>query len=225
MSADERVGLRDCQWTRERASARRKGLLALKSPSVTCGARVRHRGMDCNSGGSDSARAPGPSREASGRQVARPDKGGRQLFSAGRQRPAFASRNKTSRRPAPPLALRPPRYRAVVQARAVLDRLCAKHPDMVLVHGASPKGAELIASKWADARNVTQIAFRPDWTRHGGAVQAQRSTSANDADRPRCVHGFGHYQQSCRQSAWAGHPGVALPVRRISQQVVKISLT
>jgi SLOG family YspA-like protein len=30
-----------------------------------------------------------------------------------------------------------------------LGKVHAKHPDMVLIHGSSPKGAELIASKWA----------------------------------------------------------------------------
>src|SRR3984957_7928331 len=36
-----------------------------------------------------------------------------------------------------------------------LDRGHAKHPDMVLLHGGSPKGAELIAAKWAINRNVS----------------------------------------------------------------------
>lgn len=49
----------------------------------------------------------------------------------------------------------------------VLDKIRAKHADMVLLHGGSPKGAEKIASKWADSRNVPQIAFKPDWARHG----------------------------------------------------------
>ena len=46
-----------------------------------------------------------------------------------------------------------------------LDRVHVKHPDMVLLHGGSPKGAELIAATWADHRKVPQIAFKPDWTR------------------------------------------------------------
>src|SRR5690554_5631559 len=33
---------------------------------------------------------------------------------------------------------------------AKLDRVHAKHPDMVLLHGGSPKGAEKIAARWAD---------------------------------------------------------------------------
>ena len=54
-----------------------------------------------------------------------------------------------------------------------LDRVHTKHPDMVLLHGGSPRGAELIAGKWADNRKVPQIAFKPDWSKHakqGGQV-------------------------------------------------------
>jgi hypothetical protein len=46
---------------------------------------------------------------------------------------------------------------------AALDRVRAKHPDMVLLHGGSPRGAEKIAACWADARKVPQIVFKPDW--------------------------------------------------------------
>ena len=58
---------------------------------------------------------------------------------------------------------------------AVLDRVHAKHPDMVLLHGGSPKGAEFIAAKWAEHRGVTQIAFKPDWTRHAKAAPFRRN--------------------------------------------------
>lgn len=58
---------------------------------------------------------------------------------------------------------------------AVLDRAHAKHPDMVLLHRALPEGAELIASKSANGRKVTQIVFRPDWTRHGKAAPLKRN--------------------------------------------------
>jgi len=44
--------------------------------------------------------------------------------------------------------------------RDKLDRVHAKHPDMMLLHGGSPKGAERIAAKWADHRKVPQIAFK-----------------------------------------------------------------
>jgi len=56
-----------------------------------------------------------------------------------------------------------------------LDKVHAKHPDMVLIHGGSPKGAELIASKWATQRKVPQIAFKPDWTKHAKAAPFRRN--------------------------------------------------
>lgn len=58
---------------------------------------------------------------------------------------------------------------------AKLDQVHAKHPDMVLLHGGTPKGAELIASRWADARKVQQVSFRPDWTNHGKAAPFKRN--------------------------------------------------
>ena len=48
-------------------------------------------------------------------------------------------------------------------------------PDMVLLHGGSPKGAERIAACWADDRKVPQIAFKPDWTRHAKAAPFKRN--------------------------------------------------
>jgi hypothetical protein len=56
-----------------------------------------------------------------------------------------------------------------------LDKVHAKHPDMVLLHGGSPKGAERIAACWADSRKVPQIVFKPDWTRHARAAPFKRN--------------------------------------------------
>ncbi|PTW63164.1 uncharacterized protein DUF2493 [Breoghania corrubedonensis] len=61
-----------------------------------------------------------------------------------------------------------------------LDQVHAKHPDMVLMHGKSPKGAEKIAARWADHRNVTQIGFAPDWTKHGRAAPFKRNDQMLD---------------------------------------------
>jgi len=58
---------------------------------------------------------------------------------------------------------------------AKLDHVHAKHPDMVLMHGGSPKGAEKIAARWADIRKVPQIAFKPDWTKHAKAAPFKRN--------------------------------------------------
>jgi hypothetical protein len=56
-----------------------------------------------------------------------------------------------------------------------LDQVFAKHADMVLLHGGSPKGAERIAARWADHRKVPQIAFRPDWAKHAKAAPFKRN--------------------------------------------------
>ena len=65
-------------------------------------------------------------------------------------------------------------YQDVDRIWAVLDKVKAKHPAMVLLHGGGEKGAELIASKWADARKVSQVAFKPDW-RHKRAAPFRRN--------------------------------------------------
>lgn len=56
-----------------------------------------------------------------------------------------------------------------------LDKVHAKHPDMVLLHGGSPRGAERIAACWADNRKTPQIAFKPDWARHAKAAPFKRN--------------------------------------------------
>ena len=61
-----------------------------------------------------------------------------------------------------------------------LDKVHAKHPDMVLLHGGSPKGAERIAARWADHRKVPQIAFKPDWTSHAKAAPFKRNDQMLD---------------------------------------------
>ena len=57
----------------------------------------------------------------------------------------------------------------------ILDPTHAKYPDMILLHGGSPKGAELIAAKWAENRNVIQVLFRPDWKTHNKAAPFKRN--------------------------------------------------
>jgi hypothetical protein len=63
----------------------------------------------------------------------------------------------------------------------VLDKVLAKHPGMVLLHGGSPKGAERIAACWADSRKITQIVFKPDWAKHRNAAPFKRNDQMLDA--------------------------------------------
>jgi hypothetical protein len=64
---------------------------------------------------------------------------------------------------------------------AKLDQVRERHPDMVLLHGGSDRGAELIASRWAESRKVPQIAFKPDWTRHAKAAPFKRNDAMLEA--------------------------------------------
>jgi hypothetical protein len=63
----------------------------------------------------------------------------------------------------------------------VLDRVHAKHPDMVLLHGGTPKGAERIAACWADQCKVAQIVFKSDWRRHAKAAPFKRNDALREA--------------------------------------------
>jgi hypothetical protein len=64
---------------------------------------------------------------------------------------------------------------------AVLDKVMTKHADMVLLHGGTPRGAEKIAACWADARKVSQVVFKPDWTRHQKAAPFKRNDQLLEA--------------------------------------------
>ena len=94
----------------------------------------------------------------------------------------------------------------------VLDKIRTKHPDMVLLHGGSPRGAERIAACWADNRKVPQVVFKPDWTRDRNAapVQAQRPDARGAADRRRRVPRLRHRRQPRRQGQEARDTDLAL---------------
>ena len=55
-----------------------------------------------------------------------------------------------------------------------LDRVLAKHPDMVLVHGGGP-GVDKIAASWAEARGLKQVVCRPNWKALGNAAPFRRN--------------------------------------------------
>jgi hypothetical protein len=93
--------------------------------------------------------------------------------------------------------------------RAIWDRLDqahAKHPGMVLLHGGSPKGAERIAAAWANARKVTQIAFKPDWTRHAKAAPFRRNDQMLAVMPIGVVDFQGHLHQSVFERRDARRP-------------------
>lgn len=87
-----------------------------------------------------------------------------------------------------------------------LDKVHAKHPDMVLLHGGTSTGAERIAACWARDRKVPEIAYKPDWNREGKAAPFKRNDrmldtmpvgaivfpgngiNANLADKARAMH-------------------------------------
>jgi YspA, cpYpsA-related SLOG family len=64
-----------------------------------------------------------------------------------------------------------------------LDKIRAEHPDMVLLHGGSPRGAERIAACWADNRKVPQVVFKPDWNRDRNAAPFKRNDRLLEACR------------------------------------------
>ena len=61
----------------------------------------------------------------------------------------------------------------------VLDKARAKHPDMVLLHGGSAKGAERIAACWAQKRRIAQVVFKP-------VKSLSRATPFRGQFRPLC---------------------------------------
>lgn len=64
---------------------------------------------------------------------------------------------------------------------AKLDRVQTKCPDLVLLHGGSPRGAEHIAARWARQRQAPPVVFKPDWTRHRKAAPFKRNDALLDA--------------------------------------------
>ncbi len=68
-----------------------------------------------------------------------------------------------------------PAYNDHARIWDALDKVHAKHADMVLLHGGTPTGAERIAACWAETRGTPHIAFRPDWTHQGKSAPFKRN--------------------------------------------------
>ncbi|BBB10621.1 DUF2493 domain-containing protein [Sphingopyxis sp. EG6] len=69
---------------------------------------------------------------------------------------------------------------------AVLDKVHAQLPQMILLHGGTPTGAERIAGCWARDRNVPQKPYKPDWNRHKKAAPFKRNDAILE-DMPKGV--------------------------------------
>lgn len=56
-----------------------------------------------------------------------------------------------------------------------LDKVKNNNPDMILAHTALDRGADKIASRWAECRGVHQIACKPDFKTHMKAAPFKRN--------------------------------------------------
>lgn len=90
----------------------------------------------------------------------------------------------------------------------VQQKIVAENKPMILLHGGGD-GAELIAARWAEARKVQQVVFRPDWKKHGKAAPFKRNDALIDA-QPAGLLVFAHdnehgiQQQLVRNATQAG---------------------
>jgi hypothetical protein len=83
----------------------------------------------------------------------------------------------------------------------VLDRVTAKRPVGLVIHGAA-RGADALAGEWASERAVEVWAFPANWQRHGKAAGHLRNQAMLTHGRPEGVVAF------------AGGAGTADMVRR-----------
>jgi hypothetical protein len=109
--------------------------------------------------------------------------GGLVLSNTGQASPRVAKRRAETETHCPPgtrIAFSGGDFQDIQAIWNVLDQTREKHPDMILLHGGTSSGAELIAAKWADNRGVTQVVFRPDWKAHRKAAPFKRNDALLD---------------------------------------------
>jgi hypothetical protein len=76
--------------------------------------------------------------------------------------------------------------------RDALDAILAGHPRMTLVHGACPRGADLLAARWAEDRirqgeHVTVEAHAADWDRYRRHAGYRRNADMVDLGADLCM--------------------------------------
>src|SRR6185503_11821733 len=86
---------------------------------------------------------------------------------------------------------------------AVLDKVMAKHAEMVLLHGGTPRGAEKIAACWADARKVSQSCS----SRTGHATRRRLRSSATTSSWKRCRSASSCSRAPASLTTWPTRPG------------------
>ena len=102
-------------------------------------------------------------------------------------------------------------YQDVDAIWSTLDKVKAKYPDMVLLHGGARKGAELIAAKWATQRNVHQVPFTPDYNLGKRAPFARNDKMLAEAPQGVIVAPGGGIQEQLMRNA----KGLGITIKRI----------
>jgi hypothetical protein len=57
----------------------------------------------------------------------------------------------------------------------VLDAIAAKHPNITILTGTCPTGADALAEEWAKARERPYIGVPAEWAKHGTAAGPMRN--------------------------------------------------
>jgi hypothetical protein len=68
-----------------------------------------------------------------------------------------------------------PKYDDYRHICSVMDKLHAHFPDMVVVHGGTDSGGELIVARWCRNNDVPQDPRKPNWEKHGKAAPFKRN--------------------------------------------------
>lgn len=68
-----------------------------------------------------------------------------------------------------------------------LDKVRAKHPDMVLLHTGGKRGADRIADRWAANRKIPVQPLEPQWGKHSNAAAPFKRNDAALALMPKGV--------------------------------------
>jgi Ni,Fe-hydrogenase III small subunit len=97
-----------------------------------------------------------------------------------------------------------------------LDALHNEHPDMVLVSGACPTGADAIAEHWARRRGVPVERHPADWQTHGRSAGPRRNIAMVQT-KPDQVLAFIRGQSAGATQCVCAAEAIGIPVRKWTQ--------